>query len=224
MKQLSVFVDESGDFGSYRSHSPYYIITMIFHNQSIDLTEHIQQLNIDLANLGYRNHVVHTEPLIRREEDYKNIPPNERRAIFTKLFRFVNRSNIHFKSFIYHKKEFPYMPLLEERMAKDITFFIRSHLDFFQSFDKIILYYDNGQHQLNRILTTVFSSECTLFEMRKVLPCNYKLFQAADLICTLILLQTKIEHGQLTHSEELLFHSKKELKKDFLKPLNKKSF
>lgn len=224
MKQLSVFVDESGDFGSYRSHSPYYIITMIFHNQSIDLTEHIQQLNIDLANLGYRNHVVHTEPLIRREEDYKNIPPNKRRAIFTKLFCFVNRSNIHFKSFIYHKKEFPYMPLLEERMAKDITFFIRSHLDFFQSFDKIILYYDNGQHQLNRILTTVFSSECTLFEMRKVLPCNYKLFQAADLICTLILLQTKIEHGPLTHSEELLSHSKKELKKDFLKPLNKKSF
>lgn len=41
MKTLSIFVDESGDFGSYTKHSPYYIIAMVFHNQTIDLAEHI---------------------------------------------------------------------------------------------------------------------------------------------------------------------------------------
>lgn len=32
MKKLSVFVDESGDLGEYEKHAPYYIITMILHD------------------------------------------------------------------------------------------------------------------------------------------------------------------------------------------------
>ena len=30
MRELSVFIDESGDFGSYEPHCPFYIITMVF--------------------------------------------------------------------------------------------------------------------------------------------------------------------------------------------------
>lgn len=29
MSRLSVFIDESGDFGSYEHHAPYYIITLV---------------------------------------------------------------------------------------------------------------------------------------------------------------------------------------------------
>ena len=31
LKELSIFIDESGDFGEYEAHSPYYIIIMVFH-------------------------------------------------------------------------------------------------------------------------------------------------------------------------------------------------
>lgn len=41
---LSVFIDESGDFGSYDYHAPYYLVTMVLHDQSIDISA-----NIDLA-------------------------------------------------------------------------------------------------------------------------------------------------------------------------------
>ncbi len=34
MSELSVFIDESGDFGPYEHHAPYYIITLVFHDQS----------------------------------------------------------------------------------------------------------------------------------------------------------------------------------------------
>ena len=37
MKELSIFVDESGDFGEYAVHSPYYIITMVYHEQDKDI-------------------------------------------------------------------------------------------------------------------------------------------------------------------------------------------
>ena len=42
MKELSVFIDESGDFGEYDDQAPYYIITMVFHDQSLPII-HIQK-------------------------------------------------------------------------------------------------------------------------------------------------------------------------------------
>ena len=37
MHELSIFVDESGDFGKYAKHSPYYAVTMVFHDQDADI-------------------------------------------------------------------------------------------------------------------------------------------------------------------------------------------
>ena len=109
-------------------------------------------------------------------------------------------------------------------MARDISAFIRDNLAYFQGYEKVILYYDNGQHELNRILNTVLATQLTDYDVRKVLPSDYRLFQVADLICTLELLKIKAESGQLSKSEERMFHSKRELKKDFLKGIRKKEF
>lgn len=125
MNTLSIFVDESGDFGAFEKHTPYYIITMVFHDQTTDLIEPIKHLNMELAHLGYPNHAVHTEPLIRRETDYKHIPPNDRRAIFTKLFYFVVKCDIKYKTFLFHKREFSNTFKLESKMAKELSQFIR---------------------------------------------------------------------------------------------------
>lgn len=224
MKNLSIFVDESGDFGTYSAHSPFYIITMVLHDQSKDISAEIQKLNSELVLLGFKNHVVHTEPLIRREEDYRFLSPNERRSIFTKLYYFTTKCDIQYKSFIFQKKNYENTFKLEGQMAREISLFIKENLTYFQSFDQVILYYDNGQHQLNRILNTVLATELVDYDVRKVLPSDYRLFQAADLICTLELLRQKIESRNLSRSEMLIFHSKKDLKKDYLKGIRKKTF
>ena len=43
MKELSIFVDESGDFGEYNYQSPYYIISMVFHNQNINIDQDLNK-------------------------------------------------------------------------------------------------------------------------------------------------------------------------------------
>lgn len=225
MKELSIFVDESGDFGKYEKHAPYYIVTMVFHNQDVDISSDIIALNNALRQIGYgEEQAVHTEPLIRREKPYQYFRPNERRAIFSKLFYFTLNCDIKYKTFIYKKSEFENIFKLEARMARDLSQFIRENLSFFQGFEKIILYYDNGQHELSRILNTVFATQLTGYDVRKVLPSDYRLFQVADLICTLELLKVKCESGQLSNSEEIIFHSKRDFKKDFLKGIKKKEF
>ncbi|MBD5513886.1 MAG: hypothetical protein HDR06_04310 [Lachnospiraceae bacterium] len=71
-KILSVFIDESGDFGPYEAHAPCYLVSMILHNQNIDISENITVFDAHLSNLGYQHHAIHTGPLIRRESVYSN--------------------------------------------------------------------------------------------------------------------------------------------------------
>lgn len=225
MRELSIFVDESGDFGCYERHAPYYIVTMVLHDQRIDISEAIRRLDESLAYLGYAGgQAIHTEPLIRRENPYQNYRPNERRAIFSRLYYFTLNCDIKYKSFIFKKSEYRDIFKLEARMAREISGFIRENLPYFQSFEKVILYYDNGQHELNRILNTVLATELADYDVRRVQPNDYKLFQVADLICTLKLLEQKMNDKQMSKSELLLFHSKRDLKKDFLKGIHKKEF
>ncbi len=225
MRELSIFVDESGDFGSFEAHAPYYIVTMVLHDQRVNISENIRKLNEALGYLGYADEqAIHTEPLIRRETPYREYAPNERRAIFSKLYYFTLNCDIQYKSFVFKKDEYKDIFKLEAKMAKEISLFIRENLSYFQSFDKVILYYDNGQHELNRILNTVLATELTDYDVRRVQPNDYKLFQVADLICTLELLEQKIKNAQMTRSEALIFHSKRDLNKDFLKGIHKKQF
>ena len=198
---------------------------MVLHNQDVVIDDEIKKLDASLEKLGYSDgQAIHTEPLIRRESPYQEYLPNERRAIFTKLFYFALNCDIKYKSFVFRKSEYDDIFKLEARMARELSRFIRDNLSYFQGFERIILYYDNGQHELNRILNTVLATELTDYEVRKVMPNDYKLFQVADLICTLELMEQKMKDRELTRSEQLLFHSKRDLKKDFLKGIHKKEF
>ena len=224
MGNLSIFVDESGDFGKYEKHSPYYIVTLVFHDQNIDISRQLSILDEALKQKGYEKVAIHTEPLIRREEIYQNISPNERRELFTKLYYFALNSDIRYKTFLFEKIHFEDDLQLEARMTKDMTFFFRRHQEYFNRFDKLIIYYDNGQKQVTRVLNRVLATEISEYEMRKVSPVNYRLFQAADLLCTLTLLQKRYDLNRLTRSDLLLFHSRSDLRKDFLKRIQKKEF
>ena len=198
---------------------------MVFHDQSNDITSEIVSLDKSLNDIGCPRGAVHTEPLIRREAPYEAYTPNERRTIFAKLFFFAKRCNISYKTFVFEKQLFNDEMKLEAKMAREISQFIRNHLMFFQSFDRVLLYYDNGQKQLSKILNTVLATEIADYDVRKVKPSDYKLFQVADLICTLELLSKKIGAGErLSKSEQYIFHSKRELKKDFLKGIEEKRF
>ena len=81
MKELSVFVDESGDFGEYDYHSPFYIISLVFHDQVYDISSDLAHLENSLNNIGWAKHCIHAGPIIRSEEEYKGVTLDERRKI-----------------------------------------------------------------------------------------------------------------------------------------------
>jgi hypothetical protein len=61
-------------------------------------------------------------------------------------------------------------------------------------------------------------SKIDTFERKMdVNPYKYKLLQVADMLCTLKLLEIKMEKNSLTKSELAVFHSGRDLKKEFMK-------
>ena len=79
MNELSIFIDESGDFGEYSSISPYYIVALVIHHQEADISAQLQQLEKSLAEAGFPHHCIHAGPIIRRENEYayENLPTRQ---------------------------------------------------------------------------------------------------------------------------------------------------
>jgi hypothetical protein len=84
------------------------------------------------------------------------------------------------------------------------------------------IYYDNGQVEVSRILSSVFNVLLDNVEFRRVLPSEYRLFQVADLICTIKLAELKLEKHILSKSEKYFFEDVRTLKKNYLKPISQK--
>lgn len=224
MRELSIFIDESGDFGEYDHRSPYYIITMVFHDQRIDIGPAVARLDQELSYLDLAGLCIHTGPIIRKEEIYKDMSINERRRIFNKLVAFVRQIDIRYKCFYIEKKQISDVVDGTGRLSKQISRFINAHYEEFRSFDDVKIYYDNGQVAVSKMLSSVFNALLPNPIFRKVMPAEYKLFQVADLICSLELVRLKIDNNAFSRSEERFFGNIRDLKKNYIKPLRKKEW
>ena len=224
MKELSVFIDESGVFGPYEKHSPYYIVTLLFHDQSIDINKNIDHLNSRVNELKLPKYTIHTAPLIRNEGLYKNISLLERKRTFNVLYNFVRTSDISYHTVIVEKKQCVDDIDLIVKLSKLISSFLNNNITELLEYDRIVCYYDHGQRELNTILVSVFNTILNHVEFKKVSPANYKLFQAADLLCTMELLSQKAERKSLSKSEILFFKSERDFNKAYMNAIRKKRF
>lgn len=98
---------------------------------------------------------------------------------------------------------------MTSKLLRNLANTINSNSEFFNSFDEIVIYYDNGQVELTKIITTVFNVFYSNVEFRKVLPVDYKLFQVADLLCSSELLSLKAEAKAFSKSETEFFWNAK---------------
>ena len=225
MNELSIFVDESGDFGTYESHAPFYLFTLVFHDQSNLIDDQINHLEHGLSDLGFDvKHCFHAGPIIRREEDYQYLSITERRKCLNRIMTFAKSCEISYVTISVEKRHMSDSLSLTVALSKQLSAFIREEYAFFAQFDKIIVYYDNGQVELNKLLASVFAVMLPQAEFRKVMPTDYRLFQVADLFCTLELVCLKDGHRIMSKSEESFFGSMRDMRKNYLKPMYKKRY
>jgi len=217
MTELSVFVDESGDFGTG---SENYILSLVLHEQRQQITYELDRLNEALNEIGLDpESAVHTGAIIRGEDEYRAMDIAVRKKAFTRLFAFARRVPFTYQSFHFRKKETPDRFTLKGVISKTLAQYLRDHAAYFLSFDRVIVYYDNGQAEITDMLNTLFNAFFFNAEFRKVLPSQYRLFQVADLCFTLELLQMKITANKLSRSDLLFFRSRRVLVRDYLEKI-----
>lgn len=162
--------------------------------------------------------------IIRKEEIYINQSVSERRHIFNKMIAFIRQINIRYKCFYIEKKHVSNVVEAADRLSRQISLFLHKHYEEFLIFDDVKIYYDNGQVEVSKILSSVFNTILPNPIFRKVMPSEYKLFQAADLLCTLELVKLKLKYNMLSKSEHIFFGNTRDLNKNYLKPISKKEW
>lgn len=192
----------------------------MFLNQINDIQSDFSHFTDELAYLNLSNHSVHVVPIICSEEEHKGMSLDERRKILKKLMAFIRHIDISYKTIYIEKKHIKDSIEATGKLSKQLSSLIRENMDLFCSFDVVKIYYDNGQVEVTRVLSSVFILENV--EFRKVIPSQYRLFQVADLICTLKLTELKLENHTLSKSEKAFFEDERTLKKNYLKPIKKK--
>lgn len=180
MKELSVFIDESGDFGDYDPRSPFYIISMIVHDQSNNISAQVRALDEALKNTALKRDFIHVGPLIRREDEYKYMTAEERLRILKKFINFTTKVEFLYETFYIRKKHIGDDYEMISKLARQLSDFIKRHYPYFLSFDTVKLYYDNGQAGVMKILISVFTALFENTDYKKALQKDYKLLQVAE--------------------------------------------
>ena len=104
MKELSIFIDESGDFGEVTERPAYYLVTFVFHNQNDNIEQQVSKLEESVRTAGFDVEYIHTGPVIRREEVFARYTIDERRKLLYKMLNFVNSCPISYLTVVVYRK------------------------------------------------------------------------------------------------------------------------
>ena len=117
-KELSIFVDESGD---RNGKARYYLLTLVFHDQSKEIMSEIKEYEKRLAIENLPNIPFHSEPLMNGHKDYKYLTISQRKKMFVHFSALVRRLPISYTTFIYRRNETGDPIKLTARMKQDIS-------------------------------------------------------------------------------------------------------
>ena len=181
MKRLNIFVDETGEFGFGKGASELYGVSFTFHEHNDDIMPELNKLNNRFDKIGYTN-MIHMADLIMKRGDYKNFNIATRKSIFNAIYQFSRRIPVKYKTIIIDKRYTDNGMILKQQLSYEINKMIKEHKKYFKKFDKIVMYYDNGQEILGVILESIFL-RFDNFEHRVDFDHKEKrLFQVSDML------------------------------------------
>ena len=220
MKRLNIFVDETGEFGFDKNSSKLYGISFTFHEQKDNIKLEINNLNERLERIGYSD-MIHMADLIMSRGDYSHFDIIKRKNIFKTIFHFARKIPVKYYTIIIDKKYTDNTKILRQKILNEINKLIKEHEEYFNKFDKVVMYYDNGQETLGTILDSSFN---TLNNFEHKVEFNHKekrLFQVSDMLTYIDKYDYKYRNKMSFSKSEKYFFTEDEIRK-ILRELSKK--
>ena len=224
-KTLSVFVDESGRFRHPDPDSRFYIVSLVLHDQSVDISSELDALDLRLRDLHIEKLCFHAGPLIRQEKVFAVMDRSFRYRIFAAMMAFARHVDFRYRCLVVDKKNVTSSMQIVRVLGDGLAQFLDERREELDAFDRVKIYYDCGQSPMTNLLhrTFVAASGVKIEFAQAVRPERYRLFQIADLICTVKLIEEKIRVGEgMTASEARFFGGAKEFRHNVLRYLRQK--
>lgn len=224
-KTLSIFVDESGRFQYPDATSRFYIISLVLHDQDVDLSQQLAGLDLRFRDMHLEKVCFHAGPLIRQEKVFAVLDRSFRYRIFAAMMAFARHVDFKYHCLVVDKKDVTSSEQIVARLGAALSDFLTSHREELSSFGRVKIYYDCGQSPVTNLLHRTFVAipGVSVEFAQAVTPERYRLFQIADLICTVRFVEEKLKAGdKMTVSEEKFFGGAKLFRHNVLRYLKMK--
>ena len=99
--------------------------------------------------------MIHLADLVAKRGEYSNFNLEQRKNIFWSIFHFSRRVPVKIHTIIVDKRYKNSKTQLNKELAISINDFFNSINDYMNQFEKIVIYYDNGQEALGAIIDTL---------------------------------------------------------------------
>ncbi len=204
-KRLNIFIDESGDFGFVDGSSDLYAVSFTLHESSDSIKTELKYLNEKLDMLNYDG-MIHLAYLIAKRGEYSHFNFEKRKSIFWAIFYFSSRVKVKTKTVIIDKKYINKKTQLNVSLAREISKFINDNQEYINSFDKIVIYYDNGQETLATTSDLRFANNQYVETRINFDHTQKSLFQVSDMLTVIDKLDYKRKNNiPFTKAEKFFF-------------------
>lgn len=137
MRELSIFVDESGSDGLSDRH---YLLTVVMHDQSENIANSIAAYEGALRAKGLPDIPFHASPLMNGKDQYSGLDLRTRKMMLGSFRVFFRHMPVKYHTFAYATKQFASLDKLAGAMRRDIVNFLFDNLAELQSYDMVKVY------------------------------------------------------------------------------------
>lgn len=207
-ERLNIFIDESGDFGFSDGSSELYGVSFTIHESVDSIKDDLEYLNNRLKKSNYDG-MIHLADLVARRGDYAHFNLKQRKDIFWSIFYFSKRVKVKIHTIIINKRFKNNKAQLNRELATEISNFFNSISDYMNKFEKVVIYYDNGQEALGAIRDTLLITKSNAEHRIEFDHKEKRLFQVSDMLTFIDKIVYKHKYNiPLTKAEKYFFSVK----------------
>lgn len=209
-RRLNIFIDESGDFGFTEGSSELYTVSFTIHESDNSIINDLEYLNNRLKKIDYDG-MIHLADLIARRGDYAHFDFKQRQNIFWSIFFFSKRVKVKIHTIIVDKRFKNNKTQLNRELAGEINNFFNSMSDYMNEFEKVVVYYDNGQDALGAIIDTLLLNKTNVEHRIEFDHKEKRLFQVSDMLTFVDKIVYKHQNNMPMTKAEKYFFSVKDI-------------
>lgn len=223
MNRLNLHIDESGNQDLSEG---IYLVTVVLHEHDDDVEALIRGYEERLAIAGLPDVPFHGKDLLHGNEGYRELGAGDRKRLLTQFSRLVRELPVTYIALRYNGSDVHDRFGLEGRIRRDLASAVYDHLAFFQAFDSICVYYDNGQGAVSVALHDALDYVLArnVADYRDADYNARRLLQVADYICTVERAATAYDASLQTKTQERFFGTRREFSQSYMKQLKRKRF